>query len=153
MKKTPSNNKEFFFYFFYTEKYAFCQKTCFKKLNLYYYIYVTVFCVAGSRKCSNKTPIPIQICIGLVDAVLQYKILGNRSGISTQILIAMDYYFFFYILEIYLRKKQKHLLMKMFGSPHTSNWIHLLRNCFSNCAYPKDLYITLHTQKILLVSV
>ena len=61
----------------------------------------------------------------------------------------MDYYFFFYILEIYLRKKQKHLLMKMFSSPHASNWIYLLRNC----AYPKDLYITLHTQKVLLVSV
>ena len=60
-EKKPKQQQRIFFLLllFYTEKYAFCQKTCFKKLNLYYYIYVTVFCVAGSRKCSNKTPIPI----------------------------------------------------------------------------------------------
>ena len=37
----------------------------------------------------------------------------------------MDYYFFFYISKKYLqfRKKQKHLLGKIFASPHTSNRI------------------------------
>ena len=43
------------------------------------------------------------------------------------------------------RKKQKHLLGKMFGSPHTSNRIYLLRNCFSNYVYLKDMYIALKT--------
>ena len=35
----------------------------------------------------------IQICIGLTDAVLLPKILGNRLGILTSVLIAMDYFF------------------------------------------------------------
>ena len=51
------------------------------------------------------------------------------------------------------RKKQKHLLGKMFGSPHTSNRIYLLRNCFSNYVYLKDMYIALKTTgKNLFVS-
>ena len=35
--------------------------------------------------------------IGLADAILRPKTLDNRLAISTQILIAMDYYFFFLI--------------------------------------------------------
>ena len=49
-------------------------------------------------------------------AWLLLKILSNRLGILTQILIAMDYYFFFlHISEKYFqfRKKQKHLLRKI----------------------------------------
>ena len=64
----------------------------------------------------------------------------------TRILIAENYYFFFYISEKYVqfRKKQKkHLLGKIFGSPHTSNQFYLLQNCFTNYIYLKDMYITL----------
>ena len=74
----------------------------------------------------------------------------------TCILIAADYYFFFYISEKYLqfRKKQKHLLGKTFGSPHTSNQVYLLQNYFSNYVYLKDMYITLKgIEKTLFVSV
>ena len=39
--------------------------------------------------------------------------------------------------------KKKHLLGNVFGSPHTSNWIYLLQNCFSNYLHRKDMYITL----------
>ena len=39
------------------------------------------FRVPGYWKCSEKAPTPIEICIGLVDAVLRYKILGSRLGI------------------------------------------------------------------------
>ena len=35
----------------------------------------------------------IKICIGLVDVVLWPKILDNRLGILTSVLIAMDYFF------------------------------------------------------------
>ena len=51
-------------------------------------------------------------------------------------------------------RKEMHLLGNIFGSPHTSNWIHSLRNCFSNYVYLKDMYITLKgIGKILFVSV
>ena len=64
----------------------------------------------------------------------------------TRILIAENFYFFLYISEKYVqfRKKQKkHLLGKIFGSPHTSNQFYLLQNCFTNYIYLKDMYITL----------
>ena len=49
-----------------------------------------------------------------------------------------------YFREVPLfRKKQKHLLKKIFGSTHTSNRTYLLRNCFSNYVYLKDMYIIL----------
>ena len=51
-------------------------------------------------------------------------------------------------------RKEMHLLGNIFGSPHTSNWIHSLRNCFSNYVYLKDMYITLKgIGKVLFVSV
>ena len=58
------------------------------------------------------------------------------------------------LLAILLIRKTKHLLGKMFGSPHTSNGNYLLRNCFSNYVYLKDTYITLKgIWKILFRSV
>ena len=122
-------------------------------------------------------------------------------GVLTQILIAMDYFFYLYISDKYLQfrkkstliwainfivkiitkgieilanrlisfsirvfsmkllvilfiRKKKHLLGNIFGSPYTSNWIYLLRNCFSNYIYLKDMHITLKDiEKILFVSV
>ena len=57
------------------------------------------------------------------------------------------------LVSIFIRKK-KHLLGNIFGSPHTSNPIYLLQNCFSNYVYLKDMYITLKgIGKILFVSV
>ena len=51
-------------------------------------------------------------------------------------------------------KEKKHLLGNIFGSPYTSNQIYLLRNCFSNYVYLKDMPITLKgIGKILFVSV
>ena len=41
----------------------------------------------------NETLKSILICIGLVDLVLQHKILGNRVCILTSVVIAMDYFF------------------------------------------------------------
>ena len=59
---------------------------------------------------------PIQICIGLVDAVLPPNILGNRLGILTQILISMNYYIFFlYFREVpSIQKKIKALVKENF---------------------------------------
>ena len=55
------------------------------------------------------------------------------------------FFSFLYISEkqLQFRKKQKHLLEKIFNSPHASNQIYLLWNCFSNYVYLKDMHITL----------
>ena len=101
---------------------------------------------------------------GLRDYRSVTLVLSTIVGVLTNILIdyyfldySMDYYFFFYIFQrttFNLEEKQKHLLRKMFGSPHTSNQIYLLWNGFSNYAYLKDKYITLKgIGKILFVSV
>ena len=58
------------------------------------------------------------------------------------------------LLVILFIRKIKHVIGKIFGSPHTSNWIYLLRNCFSNYVYLKDMYLSLKgIGKILFVSV
>ena len=78
---------------------------------------------------------PIQIWISLVDPVPRPKILGNRLGILTQILIAMSY------IYIQVQPIQQ----------DTSNRIYLLPDCFY---VNLDLYITLKgTGKIPFVSV
>ena len=53
------------------------------------------------------TPTPIQIFIGFVDAIIRSKMLGNRLIILTQILIAMDYFFYLYISDKYLQFRGK----------------------------------------------
>ena len=79
-------------------------------------------------------------------AYFQPKILGNRLGILTWILIAMDYYFLFlYFREIpSIKKKKKHLSGKIFGSPHKHNRVYLKWNWFSNYVYLKAMHITLN---------
>ena len=59
---------------------------------------------------SAVTPTPIKIFIGFADAILRSKILDNRLGILTQILIAMDYFFYLYISDIYLQFREKKYL-------------------------------------------
>ena len=63
---------------------------------------------AIGNRVINKTPTLIKICISLVNAVLRPKMLGNRLGILTQILIVIDF-FYICISEKYLqfRKKKK----------------------------------------------
>ena len=56
-------------------------------------------------------PTPIQIFIGFVNAILRSKILGNRLGILTQILIVMDYFFCLYISDKYLQFRKKSILI------------------------------------------
>ena len=53
----------------------------------------------------------MQIFIGFADAILRSKILHNRLGILTQILITMDYFFYLYISDIYLQFREKSILI------------------------------------------
>ena len=57
------------------------------------------------------------------------------------------------LVKLFIRK-EKHLLEKIFGSPHISNRIYLLQNYFSNYVYFKDMYISLKgIGKIMVVMV
>ena len=53
------------------------------------------------------TPTPIYIFIGFADAILRSKILGNRLGVLTWVLIVMDYFFYVYISDSYLQLREK----------------------------------------------
>ena len=90
----PTRIKLFTFIFCLWKKICFTWTNCLGKCNLYYYISSNVlFSVAGYLKRCNESPTSIQICIGLVDVLLWLKILGNRIGLLTSVLIAMDYFF------------------------------------------------------------
>ena len=93
------------------------------------------------------------------DKYLQDKYLPKK-GID--ILISKTFVFIFHhsmkmkLLVILFIRKKKHLLGKIFGSPHTRNRIYLLQNCFPKYVYLKDVYITLKGKgigKILFISV
>ena len=93
---------------FYTGKFIFCQKihiwkTQFVLLHLHYRFF------AQQVIRNAVTPTPMQIFIGFVDAILRSKILSNRLGILTQILIAMDYFFYLYISDKYLQFREKNI--------------------------------------------
>ena len=104
------------------------------------FLLVFFFRVEGYWKCCYKTPTPIQICIGLVEAVLRPEIRSNRLGILTVFHFDSNEIVFLFLYG------------NIFGSPHTSNRIYLLRNCFSNYLYLKDMYIALKgIGKILFV--
>ena len=75
--------------------------------NLVYIVTFVLQFFLRVRLCSNETPIPKQICTDLVGATLRAKILGNRLVLSTQILIAMDYFLLFLLFQrsvFYLEK-------------------------------------------------
>ena len=77
----------------YREKDYLVRKPSLEKFSWYYYISSKVFFgVAVYFKWRNKRPTSIYICIGLVNVVLWLKILGNRLGILTSVLIEMDYF-------------------------------------------------------------
>ena len=92
-------------------------------------LYYSSFYSADYLRRSNESPTSKQIYTGFVDAVLRPKILDNKLGILTQILIAMDYYLF---LQTYFqfKKIQKHLSRKVFCLPRTSKRIYKLRKFF-----------------------
>ena len=107
--ETATTNVFFNFYF-----YLFIQKTFyFVREHLWkYLIYIFklvlqsfVYQVIGNR-VTKKTPTLIKIRISLVNAVLRPKILGNRLGILTQILIVIDF-FYICILEKYVQFRKK----------------------------------------------
>ena len=109
MKNEKKSNNSFLLLLFYIGKFIFCQKTYLEKLSLYCYICFTVFFtwqVIGNV----VTPTPIQIFTGFADAILRSKILDNRLGMLTQILITMDYFFSLYISDIYLQFRGKQYL-------------------------------------------
>ena len=100
----------FYFYFFVQENVYFLRKhiwkTYFILLHLFYRFFFT-WQVIGN----TVTPTPMQIFIGFADAIHRSKILDNRLGILTQILITMGYYFYLYISDIYLQFREKSILI------------------------------------------
>ena len=109
-KNEKKSNNSFLLLLFYIGKFIFCQKTYLEKLSLYCYICITVFFtqqVVGNA----VTPTPIYIFINFVGAILRSKILDNRLGILTQILITMDYFVSLYILDIQLQFREKSILI------------------------------------------
>ena len=75
----------FLFFLFVQKNLYFVRKLIWKNL-----MYTVTFLLQFFR-----TSTPIQICIDLADDVPRPKIRCNRVGILMQILITMDYYFFF----------------------------------------------------------
>ena len=77
MRKSQTTRANIFLLLiFYTEKFCyFVRKQIWKNLVYTVTFALQFFRVAGCCKCSNKTPTPI--CIGLDDALLRPKILGN----------------------------------------------------------------------------
>ena len=100
-----------YFYFFVQENLYFIRKHIWKNLHLQnlqnlqltYKLHVLYRFFTWQVIGNVVTPMPIQIFIGFVDAILRSKILDNRLGILRQILITMDYFFYLYITEIYLQ--------------------------------------------------
>ena len=132
MKKTQITTIKTQFYFFIQKNSHFVRTHIQKNLVYIIKFVLQSFRVTGYWKCSNKTPMLIQISIGFVDAVLPPKILDNRLGILTQILKAMVYYFFFLCISqrsTFNLIKQSIYQGKCFDSPHSSNRIYLLQSC------------------------
>ena len=90
---------------FYIGKFIFCQKTYSEKLYLHYRFFTWQVIK------NTVTPKTIQILIVFVDTIIRSKILGNRLGILTQNLIAMDYFFYLYLSDKYLQYRKKIILI------------------------------------------
>ena len=101
-----SQTAVFLLLLFYIGKRIFCWKRYLKKPSLYSYIGIAVFS-RGRLLEMQCSPTPIQIFIVFADSILRSKVLGNRLGISTQILLAEDYFFYLYISDKYLQFKKK----------------------------------------------
>ena len=143
MKKTQTTAIFFFlFLLFCIEKFIFCRNISKKTQFMLLHLYCSFSHLAGYWKCSKRRT--------STQNTWQQTRYFNIDFDSNELL------FLFYISEKYLKlkKKQKHLFGRIFGSPHTSNLIYILRNCFSYYAYLKDMYMTLKgIGKILFASV
>ena len=95
-------------------------KFCYILKNLVYIVIFVLLHLASYWKCSKKAPTLIQICTGFVDAVLRPKILVNRVGILTQILIAVNYCFFIFQISTFNLEKNQFLvhLIQITGSTY-----------------------------------
>ena len=101
MNNEKKSNNSFLLLLFHVGKLTFCQKLYLEKRSLYCYICFTVFFTQQVIE-NAVTPTAIQMFIGYVDAILRSKILDNRLGFLTQILIATDYFLYLYISDIQL---------------------------------------------------
>ena len=110
MKNEKKSNNSFLLLLFYIGKFIFCQKTYLEKLSLYCYICFTVFFFTWQVIGNSVTPTPTQKFIGFVDAILRSRILDNRLGFLTQILI-MDYFHYLHISNIYFQFREKSILI------------------------------------------
>ena len=123
----------FQFYFLYVEKAIFYQKKYLEKLSLSYFFVWQVI-----RNALTKQQRPYRYALAFQTPHFDPKYLARA-----QQWIAI---YLFYISEKYLqfRKKQNHLLRKVFGLPHTSKQIYLLRNYFFKLYISQSyMYITL----------
>ena len=127
-----SQTTAFYFYFFIQENLYFVRKHIWKNL-VYIVTFALRFFLTWQVIGNAVTPTPIQIFIGFADAILQSKILDNRLGILTQILITMDYFFYLYISDINLQFREKSILISAinFIIKSISKWIKILAKvCF-----------------------
>ena len=82
------------------------------------------------------------------------KSIGKGTEILAKNLFSFSIIVFNMKFLVILFMKKSICWEKLFGSLHTSNQIYLLRNCFSNYVYLKDMYLSLKgIGKILFVSV
>ena len=116
----------FYLYFFIQKNLYFFRKHIWKNIVYIVAFVLQFFRAACYWKCNIKTPTLMQICTGFVDAKLGSRILSNRLGMLTQILIVFDYYFLFLYFTFNLEKSQ---------------------SVYLKYAYLKYVYITLKTLK------
>ena len=90
----------------------------------------------------------------LIWAINFIKCLRKRIEILAKSLFSFSIIVFNMKFLVILFMRTSICLGKFFGLLHTSNWIYLLWNCFSNYVYLKDMYLSLKgIGKILFVSV
>ena len=100
-----SQTTAFLLLLFYVGNFIFYQKTYLQKLSLDCYICIIVFSRGRLLEMVNTNAhIDIHWFCRRHTSIQK---LGNRLGISTQILIAMDYFFYLYISEKYLQFRKK----------------------------------------------
>ena len=105
-----SKTTAFYFYFFIQENLHFFRIHIWKNL-VYIVTFALPFFFTWQVIGNAVTPTPIYMFIGFVDAILRSKILDNRLGFLTQILITMDYFFHLYISDIYLQFREESILI------------------------------------------
>ena len=145
MRKSQTTTKHIFlFLLLYIEKFIiFCWKTYLEKL-LYYYICITAFFtwrVVGDAVMKHQRHIDMHWPCRrrtLTQNIWQYTRYFNVDFDSN----GFFFLFYIYFREIPLiQKKQKHLLSKIFDSPHTSKRIIYCGIVF------QTMYISICTQR------